>query len=80
MSVAKIAPGELEENVFQIRRAMQSAQGWTRGEVEQKFSRISHIAKRRLAADFDTLGKGGRLGGCPARRQENLTIKHIKEF
>src|SRR6202171_6109390 len=56
-SVAQLAPGKLDKEVFEIRRTMQVADAGLFGEIRQQRRRIARVAERVLAGELEALGE-----------------------
>src|SRR5512132_918203 len=54
MSIAQFAPGQLDEQILEVRRTVQVADAGMRCEVGKQRRGVGRIAERRLAGDLES--------------------------
>src|SRR5689334_7630330 len=68
-SVPQFAPGELDEEILEVRGPVQVAHAGVRGEIGKQRRGVVGIAERRLAGELEALRERAstRLGPCLRR-------------
>src|SRR4029079_2015659 len=51
ISIPELAPGQLDEQILEVRRPVQIAHAGARGEVGEQRRGVARVAERRLARD-----------------------------